>query len=318
MNRFALLAISLLFSLYADAQHLPIFTQYRDNIGIINPAAVSGDYFAFDHNLSFNASYRQQWVDLEAAPRTQTIQGSYLIDDRGGIGMIAGGYLINDQTGPTGFTGVYGRFAGIISDDPYFGGLSFGLSLGVVQYRVNVSQLRLREQNDILTMDDQARIFPDAGLGVYFYRQLESGIFSGDYAYAGISVPQVVGLDLEFRDDEGEFFIERVQHVYGLLGIQKYFDNDNFLEPTVWIRYAPNAPINADFSLKFQMQGKLWLGLGLATSGIFHAETGLIIGENLGFENNFKIGYNFDYSFNTFGPFVGTTHEFNVSYTLQQ
>ena len=66
------------------------------------------------------------------------------------------------------------------------------------------------------------------------------------------------------------------------------------------------------------MQGKLWLGLGLATSGIFHAETGLIIGENLGFENNFKIGYNFDYSFNTFGPFVGTTHEFNVSYTLQQ
>ena len=47
--------------------------------------------------------------------------------------MVVGGYLINDQTGPTGFTGAYGRFAGIISDDPYFGGLSFGISLGVVQ-----------------------------------------------------------------------------------------------------------------------------------------------------------------------------------------
>ncbi len=318
MNRFALLAISLLFSLYADAQHLPIFTQYRDNIGIINPAAVSGDYFAFDHNMSFGGSYRLQWVGLETAPKTQTIRGSYLIDDRGGIGMIVGGHLINDQTGPTGFTGAYGRFAGIISDDPYFGGLSFGLSLGLVQYRVNVSQLRLREQNDVLTMDDQSKLFPDAGLGVYYYRQLESGFLSGDYVYGGISIPQVVGLNLKFKDDSGEFYTQRIQHVYGLLGMQKFFDNDNFLEPSVWIRYAPNAPVNADFSLKYQMEGNLWVGLGMATSGIFHVDAGLIVGENLGFANNLKIGYNFDYSFNTYGPFVGTTHEFNVTYSLQR
>ena len=63
-------------------------------------------------------------------------------------------------------------------------------------------------------MDDRSKIFHDAGLGVYYYRQLESGLLDGDYIYGGVSIPQVVGLNLSFKDDNGEFFTQRIQHVY--------------------------------------------------------------------------------------------------------
>jgi len=171
MKKILLLFGLLIIGDWLSAQHLPLFTQYGAQAGIINPAAVSSDYFLYEHNVSFGGSYRKQWVGLESAPTTQVLQGQYMYTDRGAFNWIAGGYLINDQTGPTGFTGAYGRLAGIITDDPYYSGLSFGLSFGAVQYRVNVNELRLRESNDILTADNQAKFFPDFGLGAYYYRQ---------------------------------------------------------------------------------------------------------------------------------------------------
>jgi type IX secretion system PorP/SprF family membrane protein len=302
---------------WCEAQHLPLFTQYREQAGILNPAAVHGDYLAFEHNVAFSGSYRRQWVGLAAAPTTQVLQGQYMYAERGSFGWIAGGYLMNDQTGPIGYTGAYGRVAGIITDDPYYGGLSFGLSIGAVQYRVDVNEIKLREDNDILTMDNQAKLYPDVGLGAYFYRQLESGWFDGNHVYVGLSVPQVFGLNLEFKDETGAFSTKRVQHFYGQLGMLAYLDGDSFLEPSVWIKYAPNAPVNADFNLRYQMQSNFWLGTGVSTAGNFHLEFGYIALDFLADDSNLKIGYGYDYSFSSFGPDVGSTHEFNVVYTFE-
>lgn len=303
---------------WASAQHLPLFTQYREQAGIINPAAVSADYFLFEHNVAFAGSYRKQWAGLAGAPTTQTLQGQYMHAERGSFAWIAGGYLINDQTGPTGFTGAYGRVAGVITDDPYYGGLSFGLSFGAVQYRVNVNKIRLREQNDILTADNQAKLFPDFGLGVYAYRQLDGGgALDGSHVYAGLSVPQVFGLDLEFQDETGAFNIQRVQHFYGQMGMYNYLAGDSFLESSVWMKYTPNTPFNVDFNIRYQMQANFWLGTGLSTSGNYHLEAGHVVNDFLSEDANLKIGYGFDYSFNAFGPEAGTTHEINLAYTFQ-
>ncbi len=316
MKRILLLLCFLLLGEWLAAQHLPLFTQYREQAGIINPAAVNGDYFIYENNVAFGGSYRKQWVGLDAAPTTQTLHGQYMYAERGSFSWIAGGYLINDQTGPTGFTGAYGRIAGIITDDPYYGGLSFGLSFGAVQYRVNTQEIRLRELNDILTADNQAEFFPDFGLGAYFYRQLDGGFLDGNHVYAGVSVPQVFGLNLQFKDDTGDFSIERVQHYYGLLGMYAYLEDDSFLEPSVWIKYTPNAPVNVDFNLRYQMQSDFWLGTGLSTAGNFHLELGYVITDFISDDSNFKIGYGFDYSFSSFGPDVGSTHEINLSYSF--
>lgn len=317
MKKLILLLLGVMFyAVSADAQQLPLFTQYRENTSLINPASFSHDFLLYEHNLSFGASYRRQWADLESGPQTQTIRGEYIFSEMGSFALVAGGYLLNDKTGPTALTGAYGRVAGIITDDPYYGGLSVGLSAGAVQYRVNVSEIRLREPGDVLGMDDQSQIYPDVGLGVYYYKLLDGGGFLDEsHFYTGISVPQVMGLNLEFEDENSQFYTRRIQHFYGLIGLYKYI-GDGYLEPSVWVKYAPNVPVNVDFNLRYQMASNFWLGAGGSSAGAAHLEAGMLIGENVGFDNNFKIGYGYDYNFSSFGPFAGSTHEINLSYSF--
>ena len=126
MPGFRLLVILLL--LFAvqglQAQQLSLFTQYRENTTVINPAAVEADYLAYGLNASIGISYRQQWAGISGSPTTQVLRGSYIADGMSGVALMAGGHIINDVTGPTGLTGFYGRIAGILTDDPAYGGFS--------------------------------------------------------------------------------------------------------------------------------------------------------------------------------------------------
>ncbi len=296
-----------------QAQQLPIFTQYRENLAVINPAALEGDFLAFGNNVTVGLSYRAQWVGLSGAPTTQTVRGSYVNTEWSGVTLMAGGHLINDQTGPTGFTGFYGKIGGILTNDIEYGGLAVALTAGFVQFRVRASEIRLRDPNDNIGTIDQSQFYPDLGLGIYFYQMLD-GAFDGDYIYAGVSVPQIFGLDLTFQDEEtGEYTIGRVQHMYGMLGLYKFFDNGGFIEPSLWFKYVANAPLHADVNIRYQLPSALWIGAGGAINGTAHIEAGLTLGDNVGFDNTLRIGYGFDYSFSSFGPTAGSTHEINLS-----
>ena len=306
--------VLLTFSL--QAQQLSLFTQYRENISLINPAAIEGDYFAFDQNITFGASYRAQWIDIANTPRTAVLRGSYFHSDASGVALLAGGALVNDQTGPTGFTGFYGRIGGVISADPEEGGISLAVSGGMVQYRVDGTEIVYRDEGDIVGTANNAQFFPDIGFGLFVYKSI--GRFGNDYVYGGVSVPQVFGLDLTFQNDQGEFLTKRVQHFYGLLGFYKFFENDSFLEPSVWVKYTNNVPVNVDFNLRYQMPSNLWIGVGGSSSQAIHLETGFLLGDPYSYDNTIKIGYGFDYSFTSFGPSVGTTHEVNLTFSFSR
>lgn len=310
-----LYAVALLHcSISLTGQQLNLFTQYRENAVILNPAAMESDFLAFGSNLTFGASYRAQWAGLAAGPRTQTLRMSFINKRFAGVTPLLGGHIINDQTGPTGFTGIYGRFGGVVSSDPEYGGFAIALTAGAVQYRVKASELFLRDPGDVLGSANQTRIFPDVGLGVYYYQMLGSG----DMFYSGVSLPQALGLDLTFKNENGQFYTKRVQHIYGTLGFYKFVGDDGFLEPSLLFKYAPNAPLNVDLNLRYQIPGSLWVGAGMSTAKAVHLETGFLLGESLGFDNVFRIGYGFDYSFSSFGPSVGATHEINLTISLDR
>lgn len=303
---------------FLHGQQLSLFTQYRENATLINPAAMESDFLATGRNLTFGANYRVQWAGLSGAPRTQTVRLSYLNKEWSGATLMAGGHLINDQTGPTGFTGVYGRLGAVISGDPEYSGLAVALTGGLVQYRIDASKITLHDPNDVIGSQDQSQLFPDVGLGLYYYQTINGGALDGDMFYIGGSVPQILGLDLTFTDENGDFLVERVQHFYGMLGFYKFLRNDGFLEPSVWVKYVNGAPVNLDFNLRYQLPASIWIGAGVATSGNFHVETGFNLGENLGLDNNIKVGYGFDAAFTTFGPSAGNTHEIQVSFSFDR
>jgi type IX secretion system PorP/SprF family membrane protein len=316
MTGFRLLAILTLATYTLDAQQLSLFTQYRENATIINPAAMEGDFLAFGQNLTLGLSYRAQWIGLPGAPRTQTARATFVNPNWNGVTIMTGGHLINDRTGPTGFAGLYGRFAGILTDDAIYGGFSVGLSAGLVQHRVRANELVLRDEGDIFAMANQTQLFPDLGVGLFFYRMVDGGSLDGDYFYAGVSVPQVFGLDLTFQNENNEYYVKRIQHFYGQFGMIKFFDNDSFLEPSMWVKYAPNAPVNVDFNLRYQLPTSFWVGTGMSTARTFHLEAGLLLGQNIGLDNTIRIGYSYDHTFSTFGPTAGATHEINLGFSF--
>ncbi len=316
MNRHGAL-VALLICFYVPkmhAQQMPLFTQYREMHGILNPAAVPYGFLTNQNKTSFGVLNRRQWLDIPNSPTTQILRGEHFAADRTGVALLAGGYLMNDQTGPTGFTGLYGRIAGVITNDADVGGVSFGLSLGAVQYRLKTTELKLREEGDIRATEDRTTVYPDISIGAFWYQK--TGDFSDDYVYAGVSVPQMIGLDLNIADVDKKLQYERVRHYYASAGWYHFFGEGSFIEPSAWVKYVQNAPLNVDFNLRYQAANTFWVGAGTSLSGNIHAELGVILGKNIGFDSNFRVGYGFDYSAQSYGSFVGTTHEINLSYSF--
>ena len=315
MKKLLLLPLFLLSAFFVEAQQLPLFTQYRENATLINPAAMESDFLASGQNLTFGVSTRSQWTGLAGGPRTRVLRGSFINAKGSGATILAGGHIITDQTGPTSITGIYGRAGVVISSDPEYGGIALALSGGLVQYKLDGSLVQLHDTGDAVGEESFTQLHPDVGVGVYFYQV----VGDGNMVYGGLSVPQVLGFNLNFKNDLGDFNIQRIQHFYGHVGLYKYFrDGESFIEPSLWIKYAQNVPLNADFNLRVQLPGSIWIGSGVSTAKVFHLDLGFNLGDNVGFDNLLKIGYGFDHSFSPFGPFVGSTHELNIGISLER
>lgn len=316
MNRYILTSLLLLGCIFlCRAQQIPLFTQYESNFGIINPAAPPEDFFTHHNTASVGLSYRQQWVDITNSPSTQVLHGEYFAADHTGVVPIVGGYILNDQTGPTGLTGAYLRIAGVITGDAEYSGLSVGLSAGAVQYRIKTSDLKLHDANDVRADADRSQLMPDIGLGIFYYQRLD-GLIDNDYFFSGISVPQVFGFNFSVPRTDGSLNIVRTPHYYAMLGWYHFTGNDSYIEPTAWLRYVPNAPFSVDINLRYNIGGSFYVGTGASTSGTIHAETGLFLGKNNGWANNFKLGYSFDLPLQSYGSYTGTSHEFHVGYSF--
>ena len=313
MNKRFLICCAVIALVVGDvySQQLPLFTQYRDLQSVINPAALSADYFIYDNNVSIGASYRTQWIGVQNNPETATLRGDYFNAGGSGFSLLAGGHIISDKTGPTGFMGAYGKIGGVISGDPEYGGLAVALNFGMVQYRVDITDIKFRDENDIIATENQTELFPDAGFGLFYYQNIGS---ESDMFYAGLSVPQLFGADLSFNSDEDEFKIQRLQHIYALAGYYKYFDSGALLEPSLWVKTA-GSQINVQGSLKYQFPSTLWIGTGASSSGIYHIETGVGIGWGSSYPN-LRIGYSYDYAFSKISPSSRASHQFNISYSF--
>ncbi|MEL7124556.1 MAG: PorP/SprF family type IX secretion system membrane protein [Bacteroidota bacterium] len=298
------------------AQQLPLFTQYRENYGIINPAALSSDFHVYAYNLNVGVSYRDQWTGLSglSTPKTLTARAEMIFPYSG---FFTGAYVINDVAGPTSFTGAYVRGGYVLSDDIEYRGLVLGFNLGYVQHQIEITSEAL-EQFPGLPLGEFQSGLPDIGFGLYFYQSLGGRNSFGDFLYAGVSAPQTFGLDLTYRDLGEDFSIIRVQHYYALLGYYYFINDDSFLEPSLWVRYVDGAPISVDLNLRFQLSKDLWIGGGYSTNENAHIDAGVLIGQNIGMDNaNIKLGYGFDMLFNNlYGGRFRNSHELNLTITL--
>jgi len=306
ISLFAILGTTTLF-----AQQLPIFTQYREMIGVINPAAPSSDYLIYeDIDLTVGASYRNQWVGLEGSPTTLLAHASGVWEQRA-VNFLPGLSIINDQVGKTSTTGAYLRLGGILSGEPKEYGISLGIHGGIVQYRVNltgVNQVNIGVRLNDLVLN---QIYPDVGAGIFGYKEVDRNMF-----YGGLSIPQLLKPDLAFKTDNNTYQLKLIPHLYGVIGYIIKGNDDKFLEISSWIKYVKNTPIHADLNMRWQIAVPFWLGGGMSTSKIGHLEAGVVLGGTDYGSYLFKIGVGIGFSFSKLNPYYGASQEINITYSL--
>lgn len=167
-----LLLIFVGLSIRLQAQELPLFTQYRDMQGIINPASVSMDFVNYKFSSSFGGNYRRQWINFDEAPSTQFLHYERLVPV-GESRFVSGSYFQNDVLGKERTTGFIQRVAYMLSSDASEGGLSLGFSAGMSQYKLRLSATNPHDIDDIIYSQGDPKLWhPEVGVGLWGFKKL--------------------------------------------------------------------------------------------------------------------------------------------------
>lgn len=276
------------------AQQTPLFSLYRDSWAVLNPAAISNNYLLNDRTMTLSGTWRVQWWGLAESPRTQALNWEWVDDDRN---CVWGAQALNDQTGKIGQTGFYGRYAyRLRMGRREAHSLTIGLQGGAVQYRAKLSEIEFPDPRTAPSTDQQV-IRPDFGLGLFYHH--------ADRWYAGLSVPQTFGFQTVYATEAGDVRLRRAQHIFAVAGgywNASWLGNEtSFIEPSLWLKYTPNAPLNFDLNARAQISELVWvgtganLGLGKQLGAALHFEAGLFFGEQSQLLNSqLKVGFGFD------------------------
>lgn len=246
-----------------DAQ----YTQYMYNTVAVNPA-----YAGSRGVLSIAALHRSQWVGLDGAPTTQTLNINRPISDRVGLGLS----IVNDEIGngtnqDTYFDAVF-SYTVPTSEE---GKLSFGLKAG--GHFLNIDFNRLRNYDPSNAAVGQTNIdnkfSPNFGAGVYYHTE---------QFYAGLSIPNF--LETEHFDSGGNsnsYIAQERMNWYMITGYVFEINPDLKLKPALLFKAVEGAPLQADLSATVLLNDTFSLGAAYRWDAAMSALVGFQLNEKL-------------------------------------
>lgn len=250
-----------------DAQ----YTQYMYNTVSVNPA-----YAGSRGHLSIAGLYRAQWVGLEGAPETQTLNLHTPIGYRGaGIGLS----FVNDLIGPTSET-YFDVDLSYTIQTSLEARLSFGLKASAHLLDVRFSELNQNSgtgPDPTLQQNIDNRFSPNVGAGVYYHTQK---------FYAGLSVPRF--LETTHFEESSLSTAKEQMNFYFITGY--VWDLNPFLKfkPTILTKVVQGAPLQVDVSANFLFNEKFVVGAGYRWDAAFSG----LVGFNI--SDEFMIGLAYD------------------------
>ncbi|WP_036383163.1 type IX secretion system membrane protein PorP/SprF [Muricauda sp. MAR_2010_75] len=267
-----------------DAQ----YTQYMYNTVSVNPA-----YAGSRGHLSIAALYRNQWLGLDGAPETQTLNIHTPMGYRGvGLGIS----VVNDKIGPTSETYFDVDFSYTIYTS-FEGRLSFGLKASAHMLDIRYSELdefeidpQLQSQQDI-----QNKFSPNIGAGVYYHT---------DRFYAGLSAPRI--LETTHFDESSVSTAKEQINLYAITGY--VWDLNPFLKfkPTLLTKVVQGAPLQVDLSANFMLNERFIGGVAYRWDAAFSGLFGFMVSDQ------FMIGLAYDREITELGAATFNDGSFEV------
>lgn len=226
-----------------DAQ----YTQYMYNTMSVNPA-----YAGSRGQLSFAGLYRSQWVGLDGAPETFTLNlHSPIRNSRLGYGIS----IVNDNIGDgvvqeTYLDAAISYTIQVAMDAK----LSFGLKLGGNMLSLDFNGLRNFDEEVVSQDNIDNKFNPNFGLGVYYHT---------DRFYAGLSAPNV--LESEYFDNDnsdGSVNFQSAERInlYLITGYVFDMGPDLKFKPALLTKAVGGAPLQVDLSASFLFADKFSFG----------------------------------------------------------
>ncbi len=242
------LICSLVLSAGLFAQQDAQYTQYMYNTMSVNPA-----YAGSRGQLSAAALYRSQWVGLEGAPETQTINlHSPIRNSRVGYGIS----VVNDNIGDGVVQETY--LDAVVSytiDVSEEGKMSFGLKAGGHVLNLDFSSLNNFDDEPISGDNIENRFSPNFGLGLYYHTNT---------FYAGLSTPNMLETDhfdnSERDANDVQFLSKERMNFYFITGYVMDLNPSLKFKPAILTKVVGGAPIQLDLSTTFLLNEKFSFG----------------------------------------------------------
>ena len=277
-------------SKFLFAQQDPLYTQYMDNLLVINPGYAGAKNIG---NVLFVA--RSQWVSFDGAPATRSFAYNTPVEGKNvGFGLS----LLSDQIGPMKQTGFYADYSYHIKVSDNFS-LGMGLKGGVSFYRANLTDLVTIDPDPIFDNDIYENFLPNVGVGFFLF---------SDKTYLGLSVPRLIENKITREDVSTEYVNRQQLHFYFVGGHQFDLDDDFQLKTSGMFKWVRNAPVSFDVTALAGFREKFWIG-GMYR---FDAAYGII--------TQFKpipeltIGYSYDLTITELNGYQNGSHEVMLSY----
>lgn len=234
-------------SLGMNAQQDAQYTQYMYNTLSVNPA-----YAGSRGQLSFAGLYRSQWVGLDGAPETFTLNlhspirnsrlgyGVSVVNDNIGDGVVQQTYL----DAAISYTLEFARDAK----------LSFGLKAGGNMISLDFNGLRNFDQEVVNQNNIDNKFTPNFGLGIYYHT---------DTFYAGLSAPNI--LETEYFDNDNSdnsvnFLSAQRINFYFITGYVFDLGPDLKFKPALLTKAVGGAPLQVDLSASFLFADRFSFG----------------------------------------------------------
>ena len=201
--------------------------------------------------MSITALHRSQWVGLDGAPNTQTLNINSPITDKVGVGLS----VVNDEIGngtnqETYIDGVF-SFSIPVSR---FAKISFGFQASAHLLNIDFSKLQ-QYNNEAQTLglsNIDNKFSPNFGAGVYYHN---------DTFYAGVSIPNF--LETKHFDDSAtgsSFLAEERMNFYLISGYVFDLNPRWKFKPATLVKIVTGAPIQFDMSANFMLNDKFVFG----------------------------------------------------------
>lgn len=271
------------------AQGEILYSGYIFNGLSINPA-----YAGSQECLNLNFWAKKQWVGMEGAPSSMMLSAHTPVkNEKIALGLTA----FNDSWGINNNTGLSGIYAYRINITDKIK-ISSGLSIGLINQRINYRTLTTKDENDQVLTDNISLFTPDFSAGVFI---------NTDKVYVGISALHLQS-NFKLTNESSIFSPYLRKQFFATAGYVFTINQGLKLKPNVLLRIYSSAPLQADLNCTAHIRDVLWLGVSYRTTNDWSFLAQIIISPPL------HIGYAIDLNKNFSNSTSYNSHEIMVNY----